>query len=239
MRRIATAGTGSSDRHPAAQRRRRPETSAANPPRRLPESQREYRSYSGHSAGLVPYGEPVIVDRGFNLPGAVAHSIARALYHNPAPNLAPVGCQSGQRNDIVDVSCERITVVADDDQTLAIARSRGNCDSPAALRQQEFRTTNAQAITAHLTVTYPDDSRRTVDLSLDIFCDDEIYEEAVWLTDAWQPDQIEQLQEILFQAYRYADNPEQCRDPEAYEDEMAVLATRLLADGRPALQAQL
>ena len=120
-----------------------------------------------------------------------------------------------------------------------MAGGRDNCEPPAGLRQQEFLPTNAQTITAHLRVTYPDDSCRTVDLSLDIFCDGEIYEEAVWLTDAWQPDQIDELQEILFQAYWEADNPEQCRDPEAYEDEMTVLATRLLAGSHPALQAQL
>ena len=190
-------------------------------------------------ASLIPYGEPATADRDFSLPGAVAYFIARALYRNPAPRLVPVACQRGRRSDIGVINCIRLTVVADDGQTFAMAGGRDNCEPPAGLRQQEFRPTNAQTITAHLRVTYPDDSCRTVDLSLDIFCDGEIYEEAVWLTDAWQPDQIDELQEILFQAYWEADNPEQCRDPEAYEDEMTVLATRLLAGGRPALQAQL
>lgn len=196
--------------------------------------QHDYQSCAGYPAGLIAYGEPVTVDREFNLPGAAAYSITRALYRNPAPNLVPVAWQRGQHKVVGDVSCGRITVVADDGQTYEVSQTQNRYDLTASLREHDVRPTNIQAITAHLAITYPDGYRRTVELPLDMLCDGEMYTETVWLTDAWQPGHIEELQEILFQAY----SPEHCQDFPSYEGELKVLATRLLAGNRPALQAQ-
>lgn len=203
---------------------------------RLP--QHEYQSCAEYPAGLIPYGEPVTIARDFSLPQAAAYSITRALYQNPAPNLVPVFSQKENKKVVGDVSCGRLTIVADDGQTYEVTQAQDGSDLTAGLRDHNIRRNNVKAITAHLAVTYPDNRRRTVELPLDMLCDGEVYTEDVWLTDAWQDWQIDELQEILFQAYWSADNPDACPNAEEYTGEMKVLATQLLAGNRPALQIQ-
>ena len=204
--------------------------------RRMPDV---YLSSHGDPVGLISYGIPVTVDLKCDMANAASHSLTKALYRNPAPNLVPVAPR--EQAAVADVSCERITVVASDRQVIAVARAVSHHfdETAAGIPGLGDPQTGARSITAHLTVTEPGGNSREVDIPLDIFCDGEMYEESVWLTDAWQPEHIDELRQILVQAYYDAGDGENYRDLGAYQDEMTVLATRLLRGNRQGFQTEL
>ena len=202
--------------------------------------------YDSHSNGhyrytpLIVYGAPAYVDAGLKLDQATSHVIARALYDTPTLDLVPVRHRRGEQT-LPDISCQQVTVVTGEGQTLTLTRCQDGTRAdftPEGEGNHHRLETDCRQITAHLTVTDPDGSVRHADLPMDILCSGQMEAEIVWLTTAWTPDRVEELEDLLFLAFwpEY-DPPEETTDRQ-YREQTDALATGLLQGMAEGLQLE-
>ena len=191
----------------------------------------ENRSHSnGRFAPLVVYGTPAYVDHESKLDQATSHVIARALYATPTLDLVPVQHGHGDPARPV-INCQTVTVMTAEGRTLTLTRATDGMRpdfTPDDPKTWCWLETGCQHITAHLTVTDPDGSVRCANLPMDILCSGQMQAETIWLTTAWTPERVDELEDLLFLSFwpEY-DPPEETTDRQ-YREQAEALATGLL-----------
>ena len=190
---------------------------------------------------------PARIDIAASQPDCLGHTLATALYTNPAAGYVPVHSYPGWRErgpsppetapsppetPPPSLTVAGIAIVGPDSQKLEYDPTR-NHGLPTRELWPEAIHRRAQSIAIRVKVAAPDGTTGECVTPANAAFLGELYDECVWLAEGYDGD-VAALRDALFAAYWPHHDPPEEMTSEEYADQMRALATRLLEGDRAA-----